>query len=178
MRNTLVLFLSVIIFSSCQSLKFDRYPGKVLAEIPGEFQGSFLSVHDNNNASDTDTIVIERRHYSIIENGKTVKTVLDSVTVFSQYGSNYFLFMKSDTYWTGFLVYKKDRDLFIAPFISPTKNNSKKDLRVLNKYFEDVKKVKGKTQLESETYSVKMSEENLLKYIKKHKRFTIKLIHL
>jgi hypothetical protein len=178
MRNALVLFLSVIIFSSCQSLKFDRYPGNVLAEIPGEFQGSFIYVHDNKNASDTDTIVIASKYYSTIENGKTVKTVLDSANVFSQYGSNYFLFMKSEPYWIGFLVYKKDRDLFLAPFISPTKNNSKKDLRVLNKYFEEVNKVKGKTQLESETYSMKMNEENLLKYIKKHKRFTIKLIHL
>ncbi len=178
MKIKLLILLIIVVATGCQSLKFDRYPGEKQSAFPQELQGTYLYIHESNNKSDTDTIIVSKNSYSAIESGITTLKVLDAENVFSTYSSKYFYFMKNESNWIGFEIKKHKKGLLLVPIINPTKKSTKRDEKILNKYFEEVKLVSSSNTLENSTFSVKMNEENLLKYSKKINRFSIKLIQV
>lgn len=178
MKIKLLILLIIVVATGCQSLKFDRYPGEKQSAFPQELQGTYLYIHESNNKSDTDTIIVSKNSYSTIESGIKTLKVLDTENVFSTYSSRNFYFMKNESNWIGFEIKKYRKGLLLVPIINPTKKSTKRDERILNKYFEEVKLVSNKSELSKGTFSVKMNEDNLLKYIKKNNRFSIKLIQV
>lgn len=178
MKTKLFVFIILIVATGCQSLKFDRYPAEKQIVFPQELQGTYLYVHKSDNKSDTDTIVVYRDSYKTIESGQSTIKALDAENVFSIYNEHYFLFMKNESFWIGFEIQKHKKGLLLHPIVNPTKNSRKKDEKILNKYFDDVKVVTNDSKLSKGTFSLKMNEENLLKYMKRNKRFAIKLIQV
>jgi hypothetical protein len=178
MKIKLLILLIIVVATGCQSLKFDRYPGEKQSSFPQELQGKYLYIHESNNKSDTDTIIVSKSTYSTIESGITTLKVLDAENVFSTVNASYFYFTKNESNWIGFEIKKQKEGLILIPIINPTKKSTKRNQKILNKYFEDVKLVSKSNNLENSTFSVKMNEENLLKYIKKINRFSIKLIQV
>lgn len=178
MKLKLYIFLIAIIFTGCQSIKFDKYPGKALDEFPSDIQGKYKYIPSGNTDKDTVIIFISKNSYSILGESQTSINFLDSSNVFSEYKQNKFMFVKDGEYWSGFNIKKGKKGLIIIPFLSPKGNNISKNSKFLSKYFSNVTWVPSTNKLESGTFSASMNEDNLLKYIRKNKRYSMNLIQV
>lgn len=176
MKFKLQIVLLLLIFTSCQSIKFDRYPGKILTEFPEKYQGKYLYILKDKSLNDTVTVVISKSAYSIVGKSNTSIQALDSNNVFSSYGDYEFMFIKDGGFWSGFNIKKNKKGLMVTPFLSPSGTNFNKNKKVLKKYFENVNWIKSTNKMENGTFSANMNEANLIKYIRKNKRYSIKLI--
>ncbi len=176
MRNIVYYLLLAIVFASCQSIKFDRYPGEALQSIPEEFRGKYTHIMKNGSSFDTISVYISKDAYTIFNKKETAIDFLDSTHVFSSYKNNYFLFVKNEGYWSGYSVKKKKSELTVLNISVPNRGDNIRKVKVISKYFADVKCVKTSSMLNMVECTAKMDEKNLLKYIKKNKRNKMKLI--
>lgn len=178
MKNKLHILWLLLIFTSCQSIKFDRYPGKMLTEIPDVYQGKYLYVLKDKSLNDTVTVFVSKSSFSIIGKSNTSIQFLDTNNVFSNYNYHDFMFVKDGEFWSGFNIEKSNKGINVIPFLSPTGTNFNKNKKVLSKYFNNVNWIKSTNKMESGTFSANMNEDNLLKYIRKNRRFSIKLLEV
>lgn len=176
MKVNLIIVSLVFVLSGCQALKFDRYPGNAIPKFSEELQGKYIIIDNSKHLSDTDTITIAP--YIILENGKAIFNLADTQFVVSVYKSNYFLFTKREQFWMGCVLRRNDTELIVTPILKPNKSNSRRDFRILKRYFDHVTRITNKDKMSEEGFSVKMDEENLLQYLKKYDKSSIKLIQL
>lgn len=172
---TLVL---AVVLSSCQSVKFNRYPGEALPEFPENFRGKYTSISKSTLGIDTVSVWISTNAYTIFNAKETTIDFLDSLHVFSKYQKNYFLFVKESNYWSGFAVARTKKGMEVIPFAIPASSDSLKVIKSLGKYFSNVVCVPSTNKIEGETYYADMNEKSLLKYIKKNKRYKLNLIQV
>ena len=165
-----------IVLSSCQSVKFNRYPGEALPEFPENFRGKYTSINKNTFGADTVSVWIATNAYTIFNAKETTIDFLDSLHVFSKYQKNYFLFVKENEYWSGFAVARTKKGMEIIPFAIPASSDSTKVKKSLSKYFTNVFCIPSTNKIEGETYFADMNEKSLLKYIRKNKRYKMNLI--
>ncbi len=178
MKVALYSILIALVLSSCQSIKFDRYPGEVMNEFPEDLRGKYTHIMKNNNTYDTVSVYISKDAYTIYNNTETAIDFLDSTHVFSAYQNNYFLFVKEDAYWSGYSVKKNKAGITVLNISVPSKGDNKKKLKNLSKYFENVFLVKTTSVVGGVECTAKMNEENLLRYIKRNKRNKMNLIQV
>ncbi len=178
MKFTLYSIFIVLVLSSCQSIKFDRYPGTAMQEFPENLRGKYTSVMKNNSSFDTISVYISKDAYTIFNNKETEIDFLDSMHVFSEYQHNYFLFVKEDAYWSGYSVKKNKKGITVLNISVPNKGDHAKNLKLLSKYFTDVKLTKTSSVVGGVECTAKMDEKNLLKYLKKNKRNKMNLIQV
>lgn len=81
--------------------------------------------------------------------------------------------MNDNGYWSGFAVNKKENKISMIPLTGPLKNDTIKDTKILSRYFQEVKVLKGINSLEKPSYAVKMNDDKLLKYIKRIKKHKV-----
>lgn len=175
MRKIVYAFLLGVIFSSCQSIKFDRYPGEALQTIPEEYRGKYTHIMKNGTTFDTINLYVSKDAYTIFDKKETAIDFLDSNHVFSKYNDNYFLFIKDEGYWSGYSVKKENKELIVLNISMPSKGNSTQKVKAVSKYFADVKCIKTNNVINAVECTAKMDEKSLLKYIKKNKRNKMKL---
>lgn len=167
-----ILVLIVLVVSSCSSLKFDRYAGQSLDSFPDEYRGKYINTSISLNDTDTLVLYIASNSYSLIDSKQTNIDFLDSQHVFSVYKKQHYIFINENNYWSGFAINKKADKISMIPLTGPLKNDTIKDVKILNRYFQNVQVIKASNNLEKSSYVVKMNEDKLLKYtkrIKKHK---------
>lgn len=178
MKLKLYILYILLIFTSCQSIKFDRYPGKMLSEIPEKYQGKYLYILKDKSSNDTVTVFVSKSSFSIIGKSNTSIQFLDSNNVFSNFNNHDFIFVKDGDFWSGFNIEKSKKGLNVVPFLSPSGTNFNKNKQVLSKYFDNVNWIKSTNKMENGTFSAKMNEANLIRYIRKNKRYSIKLLQV
>lgn len=178
MKNIVYAFLVGVIFSSCQSIKFDRYPGEALQNFPEEFRGKYSHIMKTGSSYDTINVIVSKDAYTIFDRKETAIDFLDSNHVFSKYNDNYFLFLKDEGYWSGYAVKKSKNELVVLSIALPNKGDNTQKVKKVSKYFADVKCVKTLNVLNTVDCTAKMDEKSLLKYIKKNKRNKMKLIQV
>lgn len=160
----------------CQSIKFDRYPGEALKEFPENMRGKYVS--GGKLVNDTVTVWISKDSYTIYDNHETSINFLDSNHVYSVYKNNYFLFAKEEGAWLGFHITKNRKGIGALQIAVPSKGDLASKRNAVSKYFADVKCDENTKILDMITCTAKMDESSLLKYVKKNKRNTIKLIQV
>ncbi len=175
-RLVLLVSFFALMGIGCQSIKFDRYPGTPMAEFPENIRGKYVS--GGKLANDTVTVWISKDSYTIYDNHQTSVNFLDSNHVYSMYKNNYFLFAKEEGYWLGFHITKNKKGIGALQIAVPTKGNIDERRKAVGKYFSDVKCDDNTKILDMITCTAKMDENSLLKYVKKNKRNTIKLIQV
>lgn len=168
-----ILALIVIIASSCSSLKFDRYAGQSLEQFPEEYRGKYINADLSLNDTDTLVLYISSNSYSVIDNKQTSIDFLDEKHVFTVYKKQHFIFINEDNYWSGFAVNKKANKISMIPLTGPLKNDTIRDAKILKRYFQEVRVIKGINNLEKSGYFVEMNEDKLLKYIKRIKKHKV-----
>lgn len=168
-----ILVLIAIIASSCSSLKFDRYAGTSLNEFPEDYRGKYINTDISLNDTDTLVLYISANSFSLIDEKQTSIEFLDENTVFTKYKKQHFIFMNDNGYWSGFAVNKKENKISMIPLTGPLKNDTIKDTKILSRYFQEVKVLKGINSLEKPSYVVKMNDDKLLKYIKRIKKHKV-----
>lgn len=178
MKIKLLIVSLVVVLSGCQALKFDRYPGNAIPNFSEELQGTYIIIDNIKNLSDTDTLTITP--YTILENGESIFDLVDTQYVVSVYKSDYFLFINRAQFWMGCVLQKNENELIVTPILNPNpkKSNSRRNFRILKRYFDNVNMLTNKEKINVDGFSVKMDEEQLLKYLKKYDKSSIKLIQL
>jgi hypothetical protein len=173
MKNTLLLSFILLSFAACQPLRFDRYEGTSLKEIPEKYIGKY-EFFNKTLSPDTAIIWIGKKSYTQINASKTEINFLDSTHVFSTYKNYDFLSHKEDGRWVSFYVKKKGDNIVVTPIVVSRKVKNKKAF--LEKYFSKVDTT-GSTgkDIEKSSFSVKMNEEELLRYLKKIKKESLTL---
>jgi hypothetical protein len=121
MKNIFLVLIPVIFFMvSCDSAKFDRYPGARLDSIPTELRGTYADVKAKRK--DSTYIIIGSNSWT--EFPKGTKTVLGDSSVLSIYKGKFFYSMREDNspYWNvTYLVPLEDRISFYSIDYDPRK---------------------------------------------------------
>lgn len=176
MKNFILSILTIVLFSSCQSIKFDRYPGEAKSEFPENIRGKYTKIIKNGNSADTVSVYIAKDSYTIYNSKETAIDFLDSEHVFSTYNDYSFLFLKEDNFWQGYSVEKTANGISVLHISVPNKGDYLKNIKYVSKFFDDVKCIKTSNVVDIIECTAKMDEKKLLKYIKKNKRNKINLI--
>ena len=114
MRKLFYIILLGILVSACSPLKFDRYAGESLKEIPEKYRGRYVNPRIAVNDSDTVMLYISNKSYTITDKSETSIEILDDNHVFSTYKNKDFLFIKEGNAWSGFQMSKKKNQLTIV----------------------------------------------------------------
>jgi len=176
MKNLVYYILLAFVFASCQSIKFDRYPGEAMQSIPENYRGKYTHIMKSASGLDTISLYIAKDAFTIFDKKETSIEFLDSNHVFSNYKNNYFLFVKDEAYWSGYSLQKNKNKLTVLSISVPNKGDNVQKVKKISKYFADVKCIKTNNMLNMVDCTAKMDEKNLLKYIKKNKRNKLKFI--
>jgi hypothetical protein len=152
----LVLSPLIYFLASCDSAKFDRYPGAKLDSIPQEFRGTFIDV--KSKRKDTSYIVIGSKYWT--EFPKGAKTVLGDSSVLSIYKGKFFYSMREENspYWNvTYLMQNEDKLSFYALEYDARKPSAQ---NIILNYFHPV--------IDKDSNSVfKMDEEKLYEFCNK-----------
>ncbi len=173
MRKIIYIVLFSILVAACSPLKFDRYAGEALQEIPEAYRGRYVNPSIAVNDSDTVMLYISNKSYTITDKSETSIEILDENHVFSTYKNKDFLFIKEDGAWSGFQMSKKKNKLTIVPLIGPMKSDTTKDVKILKRFFADVVVLNKNSNIDKYSYAVKMDDKKLLKYINKIKKHKV-----
>lgn len=173
MRKLLILLIGIAIFASCSPVRFDRYAGTAKSEIDSKYIGTYMNADISVNDSDTVMLYISSKSYTISDRSETSIEFLDEEHVFSTYKNTDFIFIKENGAWSGFVLKKKSEKLTLIPIVAPSKRDTLKDAKVLNKYFDNVKVLSTKSSIDKYSYSASMDEKMLLKYINKIKKHKV-----
>lgn len=179
MKNIIFCLFLLVILNSCQTIKFDRYPGTTMPEFPENMRGKYnVIVKKSGTHPDTATIYVSKNSYTIYDDKNTAIDFLDSSHVLSSYDNNYFLFVKKENYWSGYFVEKKKYGLSVLNIAVPSKGSDSKRLKMVSRYFSGVKCEKTNNLFDIIECTAKMDENGLMKYIKKNRRNKVKLIQV
>lgn len=176
MKNIIFSIITIVFLGSCQSIKFDRYPGEAKAEFPENIRGKYTKIIKNGSDADTVSVYIAKDSYTIYNTKETAIDFLDSEHVFSVYNNNSFLFLKEDNFWLGYAVEKTTNGISVLHIAVPSKGDYVKNIKYVSRFFDDVKCVKTSNVVDIVECTAKMDEKRLLKYIKKNKRNKINLV--
>ena len=161
-----VLFILLVLLTSCEFPYFDRIPGKQIKEIPKGLTGNYRSVEvsfSDGKWQLGDTAMYKITVNSWMElNKDTIETFLSDSVVVSRYKSFYFLSLKEDEGWNCFVMEKNKTGFTFCP-VSVSEDSV---MKVLSNHFSEVQKLKSRD--DDDYYLVKMNEEELLKFYKEY----------
>ncbi len=151
----LISIIGVVIFSSCNEAKFDRYPGQKLDTIPLAFRGVYLD--PDKKAKKKEFITIGDTYYSV--SGEKKKYKLGDSMVLSVYKDAYFLSNLSDeNFWYITYIKPSGKDLLVYQLLYDEKLPNEKNS--ITNYFTP------KIDADS-NYLFTMNEEKLYLYTQK-----------
>jgi hypothetical protein len=151
----LISIIGIVIFSSCNEAKFDRYPGQKLDTIPVAFRGVYLD--PDKKAKRREFITVDENYYYM--SGEKKKYELGDSMVLSIYKDAYFLSsLSSDNFWYITYVKPSGKDLHLYQIVYDEKLAN--DKNSVTRYFTP------KMDKDS-NYLFTMDEEKLYMYTKK-----------
>jgi len=162
----IVLVLLLLLASSCEMPRFDRYPGERLKEIPLVFQGDWVSYELSIEGSqweynDTTEYIITKDSWKAIDD-KGSEFLSDSI-VLSKYKNYYFLSTLDEGGWKILVLEHMGSGFRLSPIIV---NDDKDDKVLLEEYFSKIEIKKDSSG--DEYFSIVTKEKEIINYFKKY----------
>lgn len=168
-RSILLPGLIIFLFSSCTMILSTNIPGKPEKSLPKEWLGKYEVVSATHFSDKRDSVPSEKE-YATIESTRIIYTGVDETKIFLLddslkysviYGqSRYLSLLMPQGLYAVFKVVKNVDTLVLYSLSSDNEEIKKADL---NKYFQDVEKIKRQ---DDEYYRVSVVEKKLDAYFK------------
>lgn len=174
-----VAFLFLLLASSCNFARFDRYPGQKLEAIPDTFQGTFYAVAGKKSANkgdDTSFVVVSKQYYQEYNQDKPrspkEKKVLNKDFLVTSYRGLTFLatFSETDSLWDVFVLEPSKTGFTVRtmPDITPEDRQGKNDKAgKYKRYFNEKSRIEHSGRV---VWYYEMNEEKLYECYQKKLR--------